>query len=145
MDKHRSPDPRLTRLPARRDYSTVTVHVTEKFAGPEPGETTSILLAAFLCCSYNQIVYIWNEAKRKSNLRKHGLDFKDAYLVYENPDKCTYEASRGDGYRLMDVALAVVKGRLLSLVYTERGNDVRVISFRNASREERRQYEEDTK
>lgn len=63
----------------------------------------------------------------------------------KNPDKCTYEASRGDEYRLMDVALAVVKGRLLSLVYTERGNDVRVISFRNASREERRQYEEDTK
>lgn len=90
-------------------------------------------------------MYIWNEAKRKSNLRKHGLDFKDAYLVHENPDKCTYEASRGDEYRLMDVALAVVKGRLLSLVYTERGNDVRVISFRNASREERRQYEEDTK
>lgn len=90
-------------------------------------------------------MYIWNEAKRKSNLRKHGLDFKDAYLVYENPDKCTYEASRGDEYRLMDVALAVVKGRLLSLVYTERENDVRVISFRNASREERRQYEEDTK
>lgn len=62
-------------------------------------------------------MYIWNEAKRKSNLRKHGLDFKDAYLVHENPDKCTYEASRGDEYRLVDVALAVVKGRLLSLVY----------------------------
>lgn len=90
-------------------------------------------------------MYVWNEAKRKSNLRKHGLDFKDAYLVYENPDKCTYEASRDDEYRFMDVALAVVKGRLLSLVCAERGNDVRVISFRNASREERRQYEEDTK
>jgi uncharacterized protein len=45
----------------------------------------------------------------------------------------------------MDVALAVVKGRLLTLVYTERGEDIRIISFRNASREERRQYEEDTK
>ena len=43
----------------------------------------------------------------------------------------------------MDVALAVLKGRLLSLVYTERGEDIRVISFRPASREERKQYEED--
>ncbi len=90
-------------------------------------------------------MYVWDEAKRKSNLRKHGLDFADAYLVYENRDKCTYEASRGDEYRLMDIALAVIKGRLLTLVYTERGDDVRVISFRNASREERRQYEEDAK
>jgi uncharacterized protein len=90
-------------------------------------------------------VYVWDETKRKSNLKKHGLDFKDAFLVYENPEKCTYDASRGDEYRLMDVALAVVKGRLLTLVYTERGDEVRVISFRNSSREERKQYEEDTK
>jgi uncharacterized protein len=91
------------------------------------------------------VVYVWDEAKRRSNLRKHGLDFRDAHLVYENPDKCTYDASRQDEYRLMDVALAVVKGRLLTLVYTERGDDVRVISFRNASREESKQYEKDTK
>jgi len=90
-------------------------------------------------------VYVWDEAKRKSNLKKHGLDFRDAYLVYENPNKCTYEASRDDEYRLMDVALAVLKGKLLSLVYTEDGEDVRVISFRNASREERKRYEEDAK
>lgn len=90
-------------------------------------------------------MYVWDEAKRKANLKKHGLDFKDAYLIYENPEKCTYEASRDDEYRLMDIALAVIKGRLLTLVYTERGEDVRVISFRNASREERKRYEEDTK
>jgi len=44
----------------------------------------------------------------------------------------------------MDVALAVVKGRFLTLVYTEDDADVRVISFRNASREERKQYEKDS-
>ena len=90
-------------------------------------------------------MYVWDEAKRKSNLKKHGLDFADAYLVYENPDKCTYDASREDEYRLMDIALAVIKGRLLTLVYTEDEDEVRVISFRHASREERKQYEQDTK
>ena len=90
-------------------------------------------------------MYVWDEAKRKSNLKKHGLDFADAYLVYENPDKCTYDASREDEYRLMDIALAVIKGRLLTLVYTEGEDEVRVISFRHASREERKQYEQDTK
>ena len=78
-------------------------------------------------------------------MKKHGLDFRDAHLVYESPDKCTYDASREDEYRLMDVALAVVKGRLLTLVYTENDEEVRVISFRNASREERKRYEEDSK
>ena len=90
-------------------------------------------------------MYVWNEVKRKSNLRKHGLDFRDAHLVYENPDKCTYDASRDDEYRLMDVALAIVKGALLTLVYTETDDEVRIISFRHASREERKQYEKDTK
>jgi uncharacterized DUF497 family protein len=45
----------------------------------------------------------------------------------------------------MDVALAVIKGRLLTLVYTEQEDEVRVISFRHASREERKKYEKDTK
>ncbi len=90
-------------------------------------------------------MYVWDEPKRKSNLKKHGIDFRDAHLVYENPDKCTYDASRHDEYRLMDVAMAVIKGRLLTLVYTESEEVVRVISFRNASREERKRYEEDTK
>ncbi|MGH9606053.1 MAG: BrnT family toxin [Terracidiphilus sp.] len=90
-------------------------------------------------------MFVWDEAKRKSNLKKHGLDFRDARLVYDSPDKCTYEASRGDEYRLMDIALVVLKGRHLTLVYTEHGGEVRVISFRHSSREERKLYEEDTK
>ena len=90
------------------------------------------------------MVLVWDEAKRKSNLRKHGLDFRDAYLVYDNADKCTYVSHRPGEPRWMDLAMAMVHGRLLALIYTLRGEDVRVISFRPASREERRQYEEDS-
>lgn len=88
---------------------------------------------------------VWDDARRKSNLEKHGLDFKDAHLVYDNPDKCTYDTSRQGEQRWMDLAVAVIQGRLLTLIYTERGDNVRVISFRPASREEREQYEQDTK
>ena len=91
------------------------------------------------------MVHVWDEAKRKSNLMKHGLDFRDASLVYDNPDKCTYMADRGAERRSMDLAMAEVRGRLLALIYTRRGEDVRIISFRPASREERKQYEEDSK
>jgi hypothetical protein len=88
-------------------------------------------------------VFVWDETKRQSNLLKHGLDFRDAHLVYDNPDKCTYDSSRKGERRLMDLAVAVVRGKLLALIYAQRGEDVRVISFRPASREEREQYEYD--
>jgi uncharacterized DUF497 family protein len=41
-------------------------------------------------------VIVWDETKRLSNLKKHGLDFRDAHLVYDDPNKCTYDASRHD-------------------------------------------------
>ncbi len=63
-------------------------------------------------------------------------------MVYEDPEKYTLNTSRQDELRLMDIALVKVKGRVLSLIYTERGGDVRVISFRAASREERELYEQ---
>jgi hypothetical protein len=83
-------------------------------------------------------MFIWDEAKRKSNLEKHGLDFKDAHLVYDNPDRCTYESRREGESRFIDLAFARVKGRLLALIYTLRGSVVRVILFRHALKEERK-------
>lgn len=93
-------------------------------------------------CSYNKLVIVWDENKRKSNLAKHGLDFADAFLVYENPEKLTLLSSRKDEDRRLDVAMIEVQGMVLALVYTERGQHVRVISFRIASRRERRRYAE---
>jgi uncharacterized protein len=87
-------------------------------------------------------MFEWDEAKRRTNLVKHGLDFADAYLVYDDPGKLTFESSRDDEYRLIDLALVLVKGMVLSLVYVEQNDCVRVISFRKASREERRAYEQ---
>jgi len=88
-------------------------------------------------------VFVWDEAKRRSNLEKHGLDFSDAHLVYDDPDKLTYDSSRGDEQRSLDLAVAQIRGRLLAVIYTERDGDIRVISFPPASREEREQYEQD--
>jgi uncharacterized DUF497 family protein len=66
----------------------------------------------------------------------------DAHLVYDEPGKLTYESSRDDEYRLMDLAFVPMKGSILSLVNVECDDCVRVISFRKASREERRAYEQ---
>jgi hypothetical protein len=85
-------------------------------------------------------VYEWDEAKREANLSKHGLDFADAYLVCEDPERLTLISARRGEQRNMDLALVEVQGKLLCVVYTERANKVRVISFRRASRKERKLY-----
>jgi hypothetical protein len=85
-------------------------------------------------------MYEWDEAKREANLRKHRLDFRDAYLVYDHPGKITFQIQKRTELRFMDVALVEIRGNVLSLVYTMRGQNVRVISFRFASRRERRAY-----
>ena len=59
-----------------------------------------------------------DEAKRKVNLRKHGLDFWAAYLVYENPGKVTSRLKSKPEDRFSDVALVELKGAILALAYT---------------------------
>jgi len=85
-------------------------------------------------------VYEWDDAKREANLRKHKLDFWIAHLVYESPEKLTYRLKSEPEARFLDVALVELKGAILSLAYTIRNGNVRFISFRYASRRERRHY-----
>lgn len=85
---------------------------------------------------------VWDEKKRLSNLKKHDLDFANASLVFENPDKVTLPSSRGREERYLDLAMVREVGMILALVYTLRDETVRVISFRIASRRERKLYEQ---
>ena len=99
------------------------------------------LIDLLIDCIYNLYVITYDETKRESNLAKHGLDLLDAYLVYGAPNKLTLQSSRGDEPRLMDIALVEVVGVVLALVYVERGETVRAISLRRASKAERILYE----
>lgn len=85
-------------------------------------------------------MYEWDEAKREANLRKHRLDFWAAHLVYDDPEKITYRLKSQLEARFLDIALVESKGAILALVYTIRNGNVRFISFRYASRRERRRY-----
>jgi uncharacterized protein len=84
--------------------------------------------------------YEWDEAKRESNLRKHGLDFWVAHRVYESATKVTVRLKTKAEARFLDIALLEFRGAILALIYTMRNGKVRCISFRNASKKERRIY-----
>jgi uncharacterized DUF497 family protein len=86
-------------------------------------------------------VYEWDEAKREANLRKHGYDFADADNVYESTHKLTLPETRRGESRFQDIAIVEVFGVILSLVYVRRGYNIRIISFRKASRKERIAYD----
>ena len=85
-------------------------------------------------------MYEWDESKREANLRKHQLDFFAAHLVYESLEKLTYRLKSEPEARYLDIALVEFKGAILTLVYTIRKGNIRFISFRYASRRERRLY-----
>jgi hypothetical protein len=85
--------------------------------------------------------FTFDPNKDAANIAKHGLSLVDAPLVFDAPHKLTLESSRSDERRLMDVALVEVAGVVLVLVYVLREPDeVRAISLRRASKQERKLY-----
>lgn len=86
------------------------------------------------------MVYEWDENKRLENLEKHGYDLAEGQLVYESPSKITVESHRPYERRWLDIAEVSSEVVALSLTYTLRGDAVRCISLRKASRKERSLY-----
>jgi uncharacterized DUF497 family protein len=84
--------------------------------------------------------YSWDEVKNAINIRKHGLSFIEANLVYEAPVKLTL-SSKYEGNEERWIDMAKVNGNILLFVYTIRGGTIRCISLRKASRKERRLYD----
>ena len=85
--------------------------------------------------------FTFDPRKDAANLQKHGLSLTDAALVFNAPNKLTLESPRGGEARLMDGAMIEVAGVVLVLVYVMRNPDeVRAISLRRASKQERTLY-----
>jgi len=87
--------------------------------------------------------FTFDPRKDAANILKHGLSLSDAPLVFNVPNKLTIQSTRASEGRLMDVALVEVAGVVLVLVYVLRDPDeVRAISLRRASKQERTLYAE---
>lgn len=82
----------------------------------------------------------WDQRKASSNLRKHGVDFADAATVFEDERALTIEDDRHGEDRFVTLALDA-QGRLLAVAYTLRGDRIRIISARKATRSELSHYE----
>jgi hypothetical protein len=84
--------------------------------------------------------YEWDPVKARTNHRKHGIDFADAVTVFSDDYALTIDDDHPREDRLVTIGLDAL-GRLLVVVFTWRGQTIRIISARKAESHERRQYE----
>jgi uncharacterized DUF497 family protein len=87
----------------------------------------------------------WDERKARTNLAKHDVSFEEATTVFGDPASLTIpdpaHSQAEDRFILLGRSH---RQRLLVVVHTERGDNMRIISARPASRRERQDYEEST-
>ena len=82
--------------------------------------------------------YEWDEAKRAATLSERGVDF--ASMDYFEWDTAMHR--RSDRYgEIRWASLGYIAGRLHHLVWTQRNDNVRIVSLRIANQRERREYE----
>ena len=85
----------------------------------------------------------WEDAKAGSNAEKHGVTFAEAITVFADTLSVTgYDPGHSDEEdRFLTMGVSV-EGRLLVVSHTDRGDAVRIISAREASRRERKDYQD---
>jgi uncharacterized protein len=83
--------------------------------------------------------FTWSEAKRAANLKTHGLDFVDAARVFDGVTY-TFEDDRFSYGEQRFVTLGLLAGLPVSIVHTKSEHEIRVISFRKATKREAQIY-----
>ncbi|MGD2157882.1 MAG: BrnT family toxin [Anaerolineales bacterium] len=85
--------------------------------------------------------YQWDPTKAHANLQKHNIDFADAVGVFEDEWALTMEEQfRAGEQRFVTLGMDFL-GRLIVVIYTYHQDDIRLISARSATEQERKTYE----
>ena len=79
--------------------------------------------------------FTWSETKRATNVKAHGLDFLDAQSVFEGMTY-TFEDDRFSYGEQRFVTLGLLAGITVSVVHTENEYEIRILSFRKATKRE---------
>lgn len=84
----------------------------------------------------------WDENKEKITISKHGLDFSTAALVFRDQNRLEWFDELHSDYEDRYITIGEINGIavVLMVVYTERGDAIRLISARKATKQERRMY-----
>lgn len=84
----------------------------------------------------------WDEKKARANVRKHGVAFEEALSVFFDPFAATIaDPDHSEGEHRFVTLGRTVKGRLVVVTHTDKDDVIRIISAREATRHERKNYE----
>ncbi|VVT08635.1 conserved hypothetical protein [Roseovarius sp. EC-HK134] len=83
-------------------------------------------------------MFEWNEDKRGLSLKKHGIDFRDAVEIFETDYLCLSGRSE---IEIREIAVGYLNGSYLAVVFTMRGDVIRIITVRKARQDERKAYD----
>lgn len=83
----------------------------------------------------------YDPAKRDATLQSRGLDFADAEVVFEGPTYRTID-DRFDYGEERILTVGLLGGRMVIVVWTQRGGDRHIISMRKANEREQKKYRE---
>ncbi|MGH7947948.1 MAG: BrnT family toxin [Candidatus Binataceae bacterium] len=83
----------------------------------------------------------WDPKKAETNRSKHGIEFVDAVIVFDDDRAVTLLDERPREERYVTFGMDA-HGHVLAVSYAVRGNTVRIISARKATSRERAQYED---
>lgn len=91
------------------------------------------------------LTFEWDDKKAQQNLKKHGVSFEEAATVFADPFALTIaDPLHSEGEDRLVTLGESQRRRLLVVVFTERGDNIRLITARVAMRRERKNYEEGT-
>jgi len=89
------------------------------------------------------VIYEWDPTKAKVNLRDHSVSFEEAVTVFLDPLAVTYPDPDHSEEEDREITIGhSVKQRALFISHCQRGDRIRIISARKATRKERKQHEE---
>ena len=81
------------------------------------------------------MTFKWDERKRKSNLRKHGIDFVGCEAIFAGTVKTMID-DRADYVEERFVTFGLLSDRVVAVVHTEAADTIRIISIRKATKHE---------
>jgi uncharacterized DUF497 family protein len=85
------------------------------------------------------MTYEWDEQKRLANVKKHGIDFIDVPEVFDG-DVVIIPDERFDYGETRFLLIGILKSQVVVVAYTERGENIRIISARKATKNEQIYY-----
>jgi uncharacterized DUF497 family protein len=91
----------------------------------------------------SSLSFTWDEAKAASNLADHKVSFEQAKGVFSDPFGIEFEDDRERYGEQRFLLIGMSEGRLLTVVYTNRDEAIRLISARQSEPYERRMYHEE--